>query len=1071
MKRLFVFLLLLPAFLPAQTPTASLSGIVVDSRGAVIANATVTARNTATGLPYTAFTDSRGEYLILNLPPAVYDVTAASPKLGTEVQRGVILQVDERARTDFSLAVGQVAETVQVSSQAALTDTESSAVGAVIDNRKVLELPLNARQFYSLALLAPGVYQPAQNSTLGYRGGFNVAGSKETWNNFTLNGVDDNDEAIDGPSYRPSVESIQEFKVLTGIYSAEYGRTSGGQVVVITKSGGNQFHGDLFEFLRSSKTDAQNYFTPAGETPPFHRNQFGGTVGGPIQRDKTFFFGNYEGLRLAQQTVALSTVPTQAMQGGDFRSLLTLPTPIHVVNPYTGLDYTTPNVIDHGTAPGDLNTPGALIGQELAAYYPGPTFTTPSGQKPGNNYIFSQTGTEQLNEFAVRGDRTFSKSDSGYANYNFFNDPTFVPGNNQCGPYYVPGFGCKDGLTTQLAMISETHIVNPDFLNEIRLNFERFRQSGIQQDVTAAFPGLAGVFGSTLPNNTGLPNTAVSGFTTFGGATNMPQQRFDNTYQIFDAVSYTHGKHTLKLGADLRYADSIDETIYTGRGALTFTAPSAGPSSGYSFADLLIGIPTTTSRNPTAPTMRPYHHDVSFFGQDDWRYRPYLTFNLGLRWEYDSPIRDLANNLSGFDAATGTITWAGHNGAPDNLYKSDFNNFGPRLGFAWQPLHLSTTVVRGGFGIFYDVPVLLQGFVGVLDQYPVRNPQTFTATHSAVITLDNAFPASNAAGSRTAEGINPNFATPYVDEWSIGVQQAITKSAFFELTYLGSKGTKLPTELNINQAVLGSGSVNSRRPYQLPYAGLTFGNVTYLQTEGDSSYHSLQAKLQQNYSNGLSYLLAYTYGHSIDEGPGYEASSDSSKQLPQNSYAPHSERGTSDFDVRHRFIASPVYDFPFGPKRKYLNQGLTSQILGDWQISGIFTWQTGLPFTVYYGTDNSNTGENADRPNVTGNPNSGPRSVAEWFNTAAFSAAGAGNFGNEKRNTIEGPGYIDLDTALARSFPVHNNVSLDFRAEAFNLANHPSFYDPTGTFGSGTFGKISQAYNPRQLQFALKLLF
>jgi hypothetical protein len=1065
MKKLLALLFLLPLYLPAQTPTASLSGIVEDSSGAVIANAKVTARNTATRIDYAASTDARGAYQILNLPPAIYDVTAAAEKFKSEVQHGVILQVAGHARTDFSLAVGQVAETVQVSSQAALTDTESAAVGAVIDNQKVLELPLNARQFYSLALLTPGVYQPAQNSTLGYRGGFNVAGSKETWNNFTLNGVDDNDEAIDGPSYRPSVEAIQEFKVLTGIYSAEYGRTSGGQVVVVTKSGGNKFHGDLFEFLRNQLVDSQNFFTPPGKTPPYHRNQFGATLGGPIQHDKTFFFVNYEGLRLVQQYVALSTVPTTAMLQGDFRSLLSLPTPIHVINPFTGVDFTTPNVID----PAYLST----LGGELASFYPQtPTYPTPAGQKPGNNYNFSQPGTEQLNEFAIRVDRTFSPSDSAYANYNFFNDPTFVPGNNQCGPYYVPGFGCKDGLTTQLAVVSETHIFRPTLTNEIRLNFERFRQSGIQQDVTASFPGLAGVFNGVLPNNTGLPNTSVTGFSTIGGATNMPQQRFDNTYQFFDALSYTRGKHTLRVGADLRYADSIDETIYTGRGALTFTAPSAGPSSGYSFADLLLGIPTTTTRNPTAPTMRPYHHDVSFFGLDDWRYRPYLTFNLGLRWEYDSPIRDLSDNLSGFNAATGVIDWAGHNGVADHLSKYDLNNFGPRLGFSWQPRHNSDTVVRGGFGVFYNVPVLLQGFVNVLDQYPVRNPQTFTATKTAIITLSNAFPAANAAGSRTATGINPNFSTPYVDEWSLGIQQAISKSAFIELTYLGSKGTKLPTEININQAVLGAGSVNSRRPYQTPYVGLTFGNITYLQTEGNSSYHSLQAKLQQNYSNGLSYLVAWTYGRSIDDGPGYEASSNASKQLPQNSYNPKGEKGLSDFDVRQRIVASPVYNLPFGLHGKHLINGLPSQIIGDWQISGIVTWQTGQPFTEYYGTDNSNTGENADRPNVVSNPNSGaPHTVAQWFNTAAFAAAPAGSFGNEARNSIIGPGYTDLDTALARVFPIHDGISLHFRAEAFNLANHPNFYNPTGTFGSGTFGKLSQAYDPRQLQFSLKLLF
>lgn len=1075
-KKLLVLLLLLAPTLFAQTPTASLTGYVQDLSGAAIANAKVTVRNTATGITHTVITTAHGEYEVVQLPPAIYEVTAAANGFQTISQTGVVLQVDQRARTNFVLKVGQTTETIQVSSEAALTDTQSSSVGAVIDNREVSELPLNTRSFYSLALLAPGVTLPAQNSTLGYRGGFNVAGSKETWNSFSLNGVDDNDEAINGPSYRPSVESILEFKVLTGIYSAEYGRTSGGQVVVVTKSGTNNFHGDLFEYVRNQHFDADNYFNPAGSArPPYHRNQFGGTIGGPIQHDKTFFFANYEALQLKQQVIALSTVPTDAMAGiaapgvYDFRSLLNLPTPIHVKNPYTGLDFSTPNVID--------NQYLSSLGVALASFYPRATQPTAATVAPGNNYNFSVTSTEQMNEFAVKVDHTFSPKDSLFVNYNYLDDPTFVPTNNQCNSNnFIPGFGCRDGLTVQLAVISETHVFRPNLLNEVRLNFQRFRQSGIQQDTNANFAGIPGASAGDFQNNTGLPLTTVTGFGALGGAYNMPQQRFDNTYQFIDVLHYTHGHHTLAVGADIRRADSIDATVYYGRGALSFT----GGGSGYSFADLLLGVPHTTQREPGAPTMRPYHNNVAFFGQDDWQYRPYLTFNLGLRWEYDSPLRDYSNNLSGFNAANGTITLAGANGASTALYKGDFNNFGPRLGFAWQPTHNSSTVVRGGFGIFYNVPVLLQQFVSVLSQYPVRNPQLFSATSSSLLTLSNPFPSTNAPGSRTATGIDPNYATPYVDEWSLGVQRALSRSALLEVTYVGSKGTKLPTEVNINQAVLGpggTGTLNARRPYQTPYAGLTFGNVTYLQTEGNSHYHSLQAKLQQNYANGLSYLVAYTYGRSIDEGPGgSDSSSDSSKALPQNSYAPHSERGLSDFDVRHRLVISPVYDLPFGAKGKYLTHGVGSYLAGGWQLSGIIQWQTGRPFTVYYGTDNSYTGENADRPNVAHNPNqNAPHSVSQWFNTTtnpAFAAAGTGNFGNESRNAIQGPGYTEADVAIARTFPIHHSVKLNFRAEAFNLANHPNFYNPnpsTDTYGSGSFGKISQAFDPRQLQFSLKL--
>lgn len=1089
MKRLAVLFFLFATTLLAQTPTASLTGYVQDASGATLRGAAVAVRNTATGIAHQTKTDASGEYQFLQLPPAVYEVTASAEGFQSEIQAGVVLEVDQHARTNFVLKVGKISETVEVASEAALTDTESAAVGSVIDNQKVLELPVNARTFYSLALLAPGVALPAQNSTLGYRGGFDVAGSKETWNSFSLNGVDDNDEAINGPAYRPSIEAIQEFKVLTGVYSAEYGRTSGGQVVVVTKSGGNDFHGDAFEFLRNQLFDARNYFNSIGTTPPFHRNQFGGTLGGPIQKDKTFFFVNYEGLRLRQQYIALSTVPTADMAGittpgvYDFRSLLSLPAPVHVKNPYTGADFITPNVIGNADLDGNGNSilasASSQLGAALAAFYPKATLATAAGQAPGNNYNFSVAGTEQLNEFSVKVDRTFSAQDSAFANYNYFDDPTFVPTNNQCNSNnYIPGFGCNDGLTVQLATVSETHVFNPSLLNEVRLNFERFRQSGIQQDTAAQFAGIGGASAGAYTNNSGLPLTSVTGFGALGGAYNMPQQRFDNTYQIVDAVTYTLGRHTLKLGADLRRADSIDDTIYYGRGALSFT----GGASGYAFADLILGLPHTTQREPGATTMRPFHDDLAFFAQDDWKVTPNLTLNLGLRWEYDSPLRDYANNLSGFVAATGTIVQAGVDGFPNHLSKEDTNNWAPRLGLAWQPYGKSATVVHAGFGVFYDVPVLLQQFVNVLSQYPVRNPQTFTATSKSLLTLANPFPSANAPGSRTATGIDPNYVTPYVEEWSLGLQQEIARNAFFEVAYVGSKGAKMPNELNIDQAVLGAGGTateNARRPYQAAFAGLTFGNVTYLQTESNAYYHSLQAKLQKNYSNGFSGLVSYTFGRSIDEGPGgSDSSSDSSKALPQNSYAPHSERGLSDFDVRHRLVVSPVYDLPFGHHKKLLNRGVGAAVAGGWKFSGIFQWQTGRPFTVYYGTDNSYTGENADRPNVNHNPNqAAPHSVAQWFNTStnpAFLSAPAGSFGNEGRNAIEGPGYTDLDVSVERTFALREFAHLLFRAESYDLTNHPNFYNPnpaTDTFGSGSFGKISQAFDPRQLQFSLKVLF
>jgi hypothetical protein len=1053
----------------AQTPTATVTGQVRDASGAAVPGVRVSARNVQTNIEREAVTSENGDYTIPLLNIGEYQVSVEKQGFKKAVKTGLILQVDQKARLDFTLEVGQVSESVEVAAATSLIQTDSASVGTVIDNKRVLELPLNSREFYTLALAAPRVLPPAQGSTLSFRGGFNVAGSSEVSNNFTLNGIDNNDTGINGPSFRPSIDAIQEFKLLSGTYSAEYGRNSGGQVVINTKSGTNQFHGTAYEFLRNQALDARNFFLrlkPGEKAPSFKRNLFGGSLGGPIVKDKTFFFASYEGLRLRQSVTSLATVPTVAMVNGDFRGL-----PVKVVNPFTGQEFATPNVID----PALINP----VGQALAKFFPAPTTATAAGQAPSNNYNFSATRREDYNQVSSRFDHALSSKDSLYGTYNYYDNPAFEPSNSLCGSRVLPGFGCNTGLTTQLIGIIETHTFTSNLTNEIRLGFNRLRQPRIQEDDTVNFVSqfkIPGTFFGETPFNGGVPQVAITGFSTIGGATNLPQDRRDNTYQFVDNVIWIKSAHTLKFGVDIRRFQSNLYFISQGRGIFNFNTPANSttvPTSGYPFADLLLGIPTSTQRNPRGPST--YSRTTSFnvYAHDDWKVNSRLTLNLGVRWELNTPMTEKYNTIASFDPKTGQIRAAGQNGVPSNLFKYDYNNFAPRIGFAWQPLDDSKTVVRGGVGIFYNVQPAGNGLLGMLFNFPFRLPQTFNSSRAAPITLGDPFPGpvpttAPTNGTLTMTAIDENFDTAYITQWGFGVQREIGADTVFEISYLGSKGTHLPLNRNLNQATPGPGStaqVQARRPYP------QFGNITWIESVANSTYHSLELKAEKRYTKGLSVLGSYTFSKSIDNSPGISTSSNASSAIAQNAFNLRAERGLSDFDVRRRLVASTIWEIPLGKGHKVFSGGPLAYIFGGWQASGILSLQSGRPFTAVLSGDFSNTLNRNDRPNLIGDPNSGPKTVEQWFNKAAFQRQATGSFGTAGRNIIIGPGFQNFDFALSRNFNVTERFRIQFRTELFNAFNHANFNYPAAIENAENFGRIASALDPRQIQFGLKIIF
>lgn len=1067
----------------AQTPTATVTGQVRDASGAAVPGVRVTARNVQTNIEREAVTSENGDYTIPLLNVGEYQVSVEKQGFKKAVQTGLILQVDQKARLDFTLQIGQVSESVEVTAAASLVQTDSASVGTVIDNKRVVELPLNSREFYALALTAPRVLPPAQGSTLSFRGGFNVAGSSEVSNNFTLNGIDNNDTGINGPSFRPSIDAIQEFKLLSGMYSAEYGRNSGGQVVINTKSGTNQFHGTAYEFLRNQALDARNFFLrlkPGEKAPSFKRNLFGGSFGGPIINDKTFFFASYEGLRLRQSVTSLATVPTAAMVNGDFRSLRGPGDDQvlgndddrgRVLNPITGQEFATLNVIDLPLNP---------IGQALASFFPTPSTSTPAGQAPSNNYNFSATRREDYNQISTRFDHSLSSKDSLYGTYNYYDNPAFEPSNALCGSRVLPGFGCNTGLTTQLIGIVETHTFTSNLTNEVRVGFNRLRQPRIQEDDSVNFVNqfkIPGTFFGETPFNGGVPQVVITGFSTIGGATNLPQDRRDNTYQFVDNLIWIRSAHTLKFGVDIRRFQSNLYFISQGRGIFNFNTPANSttvPTSGYQFADLLLGIPTSTQRNPRGPST--YSRTTSFnvYAQDDWKVNSRLTLNLGLRWETNTPMTEKYNTIASFDPKTAQIRAAGQNGVPANLFNYDHNNFAPRIGFAWQPLGDSKTVVRGGIGVFYNVQPAGNGFLGMLFNFPFRLPQTFNSSRTAPITLNDPFPGpvpttAPTNGTLTMTAIDENFDTAYITQWGLSVQRGVGSDVVFEIGYLGSKGTHLPLNRNLNQATPGPGTpaqVQARRPYP------QFGNITWIESVANSTYHSMELKAEKRYTKGLSLFGSYTFSKSIDNSPGISTSSNASSAVAQNALDLRAERGLSDFDVRHRFVASSIWEIPLGKGHKVFGGGPLAYVFGGWQASGILSLQSGRPFTAVLSGDISNTLNRNDRPNLVGDPNSGPRTVEQWFNKAAFQTQAVGSFGTAGRNIIIGPGFQNFDFALSRNFNVTERFKVQFRTELFNAFNHANFNYPAATANAPqTFGQIASALDPRQIQFGLKIIF
>ncbi|MDQ1473089.1 MAG: hypothetical protein QOJ99_4569 [Bryobacterales bacterium] len=1063
---LAVCLCLITLQLFSQAGVASLSGMVADPSQAIVPGAKITATNQATGISRSTTTDEAGFYAFSSLPVGPYEISAEGTGFNTSRQR-MMLDPSAKARADFQLAMAGASTTVAVQDAPPMVARDDASIGTVIENQTITSTPLFARNWDDLIRLAPGVQaqrytEQSGGSASGRTGSFNIHGIDSLQNNFILDGIDNNTfsenvQELSTQAARPSVDVIAEFKLISSPYTAAYGRSPGAVVDVTTKGGSNDPHALLFEYLRNRVFDANDFFSNRSGLPkPANvQNQFGGNVGAPVVKNKLFGFFNYEGTRIRRGITRLSTVPLPNERNGDFSPAaaaangISYPT---IKDPITGQPY--PNNI----IPGGQIDP---YGKKLMNLFPLPN-------QSGNVNNFARTGAliDDMDSYDARVDWSASAKDLVFGRYTSSNRTRDIPG------YYG---GIADGTSTSSwgnstlksysAVIGWTHVFGPRLVNDFRLGFVRNFAYDQQQpfglnkasDYVPGVPDNPAVAG-------GVSLTAIDNYTFIGSPDYLPKQQVPQQWQYVDNLSWNRGAHSLKAGIDMRLPmRNIYQDEASTRGTLEFS----GQYTGNSYADTLTGyVRQGTLNNVYFVDQRLWM--ASGFVQDDWKLTPRITLNLGLRYEFAPPVTEAKNHQANFIAAgSGSLVYAKDGSLEDRtLVKVNTKNFAPRVGLAWS-LN-DKTVVRGGYGIYY---LLLQrngseNQVALNPPYLRQTTLVGTSTAPAFL-LQNGFPtglldpANINLGLTRIRAVDPNSATPYVQQWSLGIQRMLPAGMVATVDYVGTKSTHLDIIHDLNQPITGA----------KPYPG--FAYIEYQQALGNQSYNGLEASLQRRFHNGLSLNAAWTW----------------SKSIQTTWTQTYFTRALSGFDVPQRFVASYVYELPFGKDKPFLGNGFGAALLGGWRTAGVYTFSSGLPFSVSSGSTYSNAldsyGATNALPNVIGIPTIvGTPSC--WFYVStnkscvgsapnasnAFALQQPGQIGNAGVNILRGPHSTVFDFSLMRDFRFHESANLQFRWEVFNLTNTAMFALPGATLSSGSVSTISSlAGDPRVMQFALRLSF
>jgi len=1102
----------------AQVDTGNLVGTVRDPSGAVLSGVTVTATNVDTGVSTVVKTEPTGNFVITPLKIGRYSVSVESSGFRKEVRQDIVLDVQQTIRLDFTLQVGSVTQTTEVSGAAPLLETENASLGDVVTSLVVEQLPLNGRRYTDLATLTTGVAKITEGPvnggstpTNGNAGGnFAVNGTRGDQNNFILDGVDNNSNDNADVTILSSVDAIAEFKVQTSNYSAEFGRSGGAVVNASTKSGSNAIHGSAWEFLRNDLVDARGFFeSPNSPKAPYKQNQFGGTLGGPIIKEKAFFFLDYEGTRIHQAQTDIVTVPTAEEQTGNFSDILgpqstscgangtspcvdILGRPIYtneIYNPATQRYVTvagTQFLVRDGFGfdpvtglpiPGKANiiTQGLTkVGLNYAALYPLPNI-------PGafaNNYTVNAPGTEQTDQMDVRTDENITSKIQLFQRFSLSQDERFQ----------APVFsGIADGgnyntgnrpLQSRGAVLGLTHTISPYLVNSFRLgyNYAHYISNSPAYGQQYPPPGLQVPGVPNEPSINGLTWFAPDGYAGLGEPLYTPTKSTTQDIQFDDTISYVHGKHFLKAGPQFRWDQFNLLQIGQPRGNLSFSGqftavnPGDQAGSGNALADMLLGFPVF-AKISTVTYFGNRQHTYGAFVEDTYKVLPNLTLILGLRYDYATPFYVAGNRESNFNYTTGQIIPAGTPGYPKYLSVVDKDDFAPRLGLSYSPFKSKPLVVRAGYGRFFVFGEIRTGDpLQLAYNLPFFFEPTFNSAGDvpSQVTLAAGFPALNP--TQALSGVTSQdyrLHTAVYDEWNLNLEYQLPGKILISPAYVGTKGTHLQSLVDRNQIPTPEATFDqSKRPYP------QYGPFTSIENRGNSTYEAFQIKAEKQTSNGLYFLSAYTFGKSINDQPEICCNA----PWPQNSYDLPAEKGLSDFDNRQRWVTSLDYALPVGKGERFLNQGgAMNAILGGWHVGGIITFRAGFPFSPAMGYDPTNTGsQGLMRTDRIGNgslPHPGPNL---WFNINDFPVPTCYCFGDAGKNILEGPGEKGADIAVHKFFNLTERFVLEFRTEFYNAFNHPVFSQPDNyiTDGPGAAGVITSTVIPqRQIQFALKLTF
>jgi outer membrane receptor protein involved in Fe transport len=1078
-------IILCAAALAAQEATGSIRGTVSDPSGAVVPFARVAATQLDTGFTRQTRSDARGNYLLVLLPVGPYRLQAMKPGFRKYVQSGIVLSVNQVASVSVQLVLGSSQQTVQVSADAGQVQTTND-LGETVRGREIVDLPLNGRNFTQLGLLLPGD-APLTPGLLEAGGAlregqsYAVNGQRPESNEFLIDGVENYNTVNAGFVLEPPPDAITEFRILTNTAPAEFGHNAGSTTNIVTRSGSNQFHGDAWEFLRNDGLDTRNFFSQ--DIEPYKQNQFGGTFGGPIQKDKSFFFVYYEGLRNRQGETQAATVPSVFERQGNFSQLVDPSTgqPVPLINELTGQPF-----------PGNQLPSINPIAQTILRFYPFPN-------DGPNEFVTTQTLQEDSDEFGVRVDRYLTSRDTVFVRYMFSNgfqvDPLSISGAN------VPGFPVGENFRAQNAAIQETHSFSATVVSVAEFSFLRNKLLSDQAINHTSLSSLGFQYPSNLVTQTGPPFIEVEGYASVGDPITGPDDAYQNTFSLSDSVNWIHGKHDVKIGGGYQ-RDQIN--ILQGIASNGFFVFAPFPASD-GFASFLLGQPVVFLQGggDFGRALRTNNYDL--YAQDSYKVNSRLTVNAGLRYELPVPYSVLGNRTALFKphaqskvmpTAYPGLLYPGDPGVPPGLIQTDYRGFAPRFGLAWDPTGSGHWAIRSAYGIFYDP--YYNGEGGPL-QAPISAPPWLKTIQleppasfaSPLPTGENPFaPTFGPPQALTLLTLDPNMRLPYAQDWNFSVERSFGPGWLLDIGYVGTKGTKLPRFIEADPAVYIPGqstedNVNQRRLYSgctlAQPSNCIYGSIGLISSIANSNYNALQSSLQKRFSHGLEFLASYTYSKTLDDVSSFNITGSSPQlvagenDLAQDPFDLEAEYGRSLFDARQRFVLSYLWQVPLWKQ----SHNWYEYALGNWQVNGIVAASTGTPFTVYDSSDPSLEGQSpeisgfyGDRPNLVGNPNNGPKTPQDWFNLLAFQRVmQPGQFGSAGRNIVQAPGIAEWDFSLFKDFRLAEAKTLEFRAEVFNILNRPNFGVPVDDINSPSFGQIQSASAPRLIQLALKFLF